>query len=87
MTESTENGLDLAAIKGSGPHGRIVKADIESALAGGAPAVAAPAPGPSVAPVPSAAPAAAVRNQPLRGSVIEGRYDTLLFAGHVQHSE
>ncbi len=26
-----ERGLDLAAIKGSGPHGRIVKADVESA--------------------------------------------------------
>ncbi len=29
-------GLDLAALNGSGPHGRIVKADIEAALAGGA---------------------------------------------------
>ena len=27
-------GLDLAAIKGSGPHGRVVKSDIEVALAG-----------------------------------------------------
>ncbi len=33
-------GLDLARINGSGPHGRIVKRDIEAALAG---AVAAPA--------------------------------------------
>jgi len=30
-----QEGLDLAAISGSGPHGRIVKADIEKALAGG----------------------------------------------------
>jgi len=28
-------GLDLAAIKGSGPHGRVIKIDIEAALAGG----------------------------------------------------
>jgi pyruvate dehydrogenase E2 component (dihydrolipoamide acetyltransferase) len=42
-------GLDLAALRGSGPHGRIVKTDIEAALAGGAPA-AAPAPAPSAAP-------------------------------------
>lgn len=28
-------GLDLARIKGSGPHGRVVKSDIEAALAGG----------------------------------------------------
>jgi pyruvate dehydrogenase E2 component (dihydrolipoamide acetyltransferase) len=44
-------GLDLAALKGSGPHGRIVKTDIEAALAGGAPA-AAPAPSPAPAPTP-----------------------------------
>ena len=31
-------GIDLARITGSGPHGRIVKADIDSALARGAPA-------------------------------------------------
>ena len=30
-------GLDLAGIAGSGPHGRIVKADIEKALAAGRP--------------------------------------------------
>lgn len=36
-------GLDLAQVAGSGPQGRIVKADVEKALAGGAPA-AAPAP-------------------------------------------
>ena len=28
-------GVDLAALKGTGPHGRIVKADIDAALAGG----------------------------------------------------
>ena len=43
-------GLDLAGVAGSGPNGRIVKSDIEAALAGGAPAAA---------PVAQAAPAAA----------------------------
>ncbi|KRE05929.1 branched-chain alpha-keto acid dehydrogenase subunit E2 [Bosea sp. Root381] len=46
-----EAGLDLSAIKGSGPHGRIVEKDIETAKAGGG-AKAAPAPvasGPAVA--------------------------------------
>jgi pyruvate dehydrogenase E2 component (dihydrolipoamide acetyltransferase) len=39
-------GLDLKAIQGSGPHGRIVKADIEGVRTGGAhPAPAAAAPG------------------------------------------
>ena len=30
---AADKGLDLAAIKGSGPHGRIVKADVENATA------------------------------------------------------
>jgi pyruvate dehydrogenase E2 component (dihydrolipoamide acetyltransferase) len=52
-------GLDLAAIRGSGPQGRIVKADVEAAL--GQPPAAQPAPGraPHPAPAPSAAPSAA----------------------------
>jgi pyruvate dehydrogenase E2 component (dihydrolipoamide acetyltransferase) len=36
-------GLDLAALSGSGPHGRIVKADIEGAMRAGMPRAAAPA--------------------------------------------
>ncbi|MBC7670628.1 MAG: pyruvate dehydrogenase complex dihydrolipoamide acetyltransferase [Gemmatimonadaceae bacterium] len=35
-------GLDLKAITGSGPHGRVVKADVEAAGKGGATAAAAP---------------------------------------------
>jgi pyruvate dehydrogenase E2 component (dihydrolipoyllysine-residue acetyltransferase) len=46
-------GLDLARLNGSGPHGRIVKADIDAALARGAPAAAKPAPTPT-APAPAA---------------------------------
>ena len=38
-----EAGLDLASLKGSGPHGRIVKRDIETAIAAG-PITAGPAP-------------------------------------------
>jgi pyruvate dehydrogenase E2 component (dihydrolipoamide acetyltransferase) len=41
-------GLDLAAIRGSGPQGRIVKADVEEAL--GQPPAAQPAPSPVPAP-------------------------------------
>ena len=41
---AAQAGLDLSAIRGSGPRGRIVKADIEAALAGSA-AVPPPAPG------------------------------------------
>jgi len=44
-----QNGVDLASIKGSGPNGRIVKADVEGAKPGAAPAKdsAAPAPTPA----------------------------------------
>jgi len=55
-------GLDLASLRGSGPHGRIIKRDIEAALTGGAPAapltapmVAAAAPATTPASGPSAA--------------------------------
>jgi pyruvate dehydrogenase E2 component (dihydrolipoamide acetyltransferase) len=42
---AAQAGLDLAALKGSGPQGRIVKADIDAALARGtAPAARAPLP-------------------------------------------
>jgi pyruvate dehydrogenase E2 component (dihydrolipoamide acetyltransferase) len=48
-----DRGLDLHGLSGSGPAGRIVKADVERALAAG---VAAPAQAPA-APAPAAAPA------------------------------
>ena len=38
-------GLDLASVRGTGPGGRIVKADVEAALGGAPPAAAAPGPG------------------------------------------
>jgi len=38
-----ERGIDLAALTGSGPHGRIVKADVEHARPGARPAAAAEA--------------------------------------------
>ena len=41
---AAERGVDLAALQGSGPHGRIIKADVEGATPGAAaPAVAAAA--------------------------------------------
>ncbi|HKM70530.1 MAG TPA: pyruvate dehydrogenase complex dihydrolipoamide acetyltransferase [Stellaceae bacterium] len=51
-------GLDLGAIRGSGPQGRIVKSDIEAALSAGraAPAPAPVRPAPVAQPAPPAAP-------------------------------
>jgi len=76
-------GLELSAIEGSGPHGRVVKADVEKAVAGGAKAQAPaqkPAPAPAdVAPAPaSTAPA----SKPLSDDAVlklfeEGTYDLL----------
>ncbi len=52
-----EAGLDLGGITGSGPHGRIVKADVEKAKAAPKPA-AAPAPAPAEPAAAKPAPAA-----------------------------
>jgi pyruvate dehydrogenase E2 component (dihydrolipoamide acetyltransferase) len=66
-------GIDLASLKGSGPNGRIVRADIEaSGKAGAAPApadapAAAPAAGP--APEPKAAPAPAPAKAPIMAPI------------------
>jgi pyruvate dehydrogenase E2 component (dihydrolipoamide acetyltransferase) len=59
---AAQAGIDLAALKGSGPGGRIVKADIDAARAGGAkaaPAAAAPAVAPAAA-APAPKPAAPI---------------------------
>lgn len=40
---AAQKGIDLSAIQGSGPHGRIIKADVEGAKPGAKPAAAAPA--------------------------------------------
>ncbi|MBB4613849.1 pyruvate dehydrogenase complex dihydrolipoamide acetyltransferase [Novosphingobium taihuense] len=51
---AADKGVDLSGVAGSGPNGRIVKADVEVAKPGAAPA-AAPATAPAVAPAPAAA--------------------------------
>jgi pyruvate dehydrogenase E2 component (dihydrolipoamide acetyltransferase) len=72
-----ENGLDLSSLSGSGPHGRVVKADVEAALAGGG-AKAAPADKAS----PAAAPAAAAAAKPMSDEAVlklfeEGSYELI----------
>ena len=66
-----EQGIDLSALQGTGPGGRIVKADVEAAASGGTPQAAAPAEAAPAAPaeaapaVPTeAAPAAAPQAAP-----------------------
>jgi pyruvate dehydrogenase E2 component (dihydrolipoamide acetyltransferase) len=48
-------GIDLTALVGSGPHGRVIKKDIEAAAAGGVAAKAAPAAQAAAAPAPALA--------------------------------
>ena len=56
-----QKGVDLKAVQGSGPHGRIIAADIDKSQPGAAPAKA-----PAAAPAPAAAaPAAAPQRQVL----------------------
>lgn len=50
---AAQAGLDLAAIKGSGPHGRIIKRDVEAATKG---AVDAPGAAARITPYPSPSP-------------------------------
>jgi pyruvate dehydrogenase E2 component (dihydrolipoamide acetyltransferase) len=55
-----DKGLDLSGVAGSGPHGRIVKSDVENAKPGAAPANLPAAPGAAKAPAaPKPAPTAA----------------------------
>jgi len=71
-----EAGLDISAISGSGPHGRVVKADIEKAVASGGTKAA-----PAAAPQAAGAPAPALAKGPADETVLklfpEGSYELL----------
>ena len=64
---ASQAGLDLAAIQGSGPKGRIVKTDIEAVLAGGS---ATPSPAPVRVPPPAPAAAPSAEDQTVRLSTM-----------------
>ena len=69
-----QNNIDLAAISGSGPHGRIVKSDVEGAIASGTGTTAAK-------PAPTAAPAAApveISDKSVLALYEEGSYEVLV---------
>jgi len=72
-------GLDLKGIKGTGPHGRVVKTDVEAAKSGAPAAKAAPASAPA-----AAAPAAAAPRQVLsleQQGIPAGSYDLIPLDG------
>src|SRR5262252_1459304 len=64
-----ENHLDLSQVKGSGPGGRIIRADISGLLARGTAAPAAEVPLPAPAPAVPAEPAAAAAKPAAAASV------------------
>jgi pyruvate dehydrogenase E2 component (dihydrolipoamide acetyltransferase) len=74
---AAQNGVDLANVKGSGPHGRIIKADVEGLSASSAPAqsasaASAPAKGPTA---PAAMPASGMSQDAVLKMFDEGSYD------------
>jgi pyruvate dehydrogenase E2 component (dihydrolipoamide acetyltransferase) len=75
-----EAGLDIALVSGSGPRGRVVKSDIEQAIASGT-GKAAPAGTAAAAPASAAAPAPAAAKGPSDDAVLklfeQGSYDVL----------
>ncbi len=65
-----EAGIDLAAISGTGPKGRVVKSDVEAAKSGKTPLKAAAA-----APAPAAAPATGMSKNQVIALYEEGSYE------------
>ncbi|MDX9996815.1 MAG: pyruvate dehydrogenase complex dihydrolipoamide acetyltransferase [Phenylobacterium sp.] len=67
-----QKGIDLSAIQGSGPHGRIIRADVEKAQPG-----ARPAPAPAAAPRGETRPVLSLQQQ----GIPEGSYDLIPLDG------
>jgi pyruvate dehydrogenase E2 component (dihydrolipoamide acetyltransferase) len=77
-----QKGIDLAAVTGSGPHGRIVKADIDKAQPGAAKPAAAPAAPAAASTAPAAAAAAPREHKTLEQMGIPpGSYDLIPLDG------
>jgi pyruvate dehydrogenase E2 component (dihydrolipoamide acetyltransferase) len=73
-----EAGVDVAAISGSGPHGRVVKADVEAAVkSGGAKAAPAAAPSSSGAPAAAAPAPKAMSDEAVLKLFEEGSYEVV----------
>jgi pyruvate dehydrogenase E2 component (dihydrolipoamide acetyltransferase) len=67
-----EAGIDVGAINGSGPHGRVVKSDVEAAKSGKVPLKAAPAVAPAAAGM-----ALGMTKQQVMALYPEGSYDVV----------
>ncbi|MGV6875154.1 pyruvate dehydrogenase complex dihydrolipoamide acetyltransferase [Pseudochelatococcus sp. B33] len=73
-----EAGIDLAAVKGTGPYGRIIERDIEAAIKTGvAQPAAAPAPAPAPAAAPKPAPVAGASDEAVKKLFAPGSYEEI----------
>ncbi|QKC96976.1 pyruvate dehydrogenase complex dihydrolipoamide acetyltransferase [Mesorhizobium sp. NZP2298] len=71
-----EAGVDVSGVTGTGPHGRVVKADVDAAIAGGGAKAAPPAKAPAGAPAAASAPAVkAMSDDQVLKLFEEGSYD------------
>ena len=73
---AADKGIDLGSLKGSGPHGRIVKADVENAKPG-----AATAPAPAAEGKASAAPAAGPSTETVRKMYADREFEEVTLDG------
>ncbi|MER8968912.1 pyruvate dehydrogenase complex dihydrolipoamide acetyltransferase [Mesorhizobium sp. M0633] len=73
-----EAGVDVAALTGSGPRGRVVKADVDAAISsGGAKATPAAKAAPAGAPAPAAAAPKAMSDEQVLKLFAEGSYELI----------
>lgn len=76
-----QKGLDLASVKGTGPHGRIIKADVESAVPGAAKPMEQPKQAPSAVAAPSAPPPVRQAQSLAQMGIPDGSYDLIPLDG------
>jgi len=74
---ATTKGVDLSALSGSGPRGRIVKSDVENAKPGAAKPAAAGAPAAAAGGIPGVAPLPDARLLYPAGSYVETPHDSM----------
>ncbi|MEV8651986.1 2-oxo acid dehydrogenase subunit E2, partial [Mesorhizobium ciceri] len=70
-----EAGVDVSAVTGTGPHGRVVKADVDAAIAGGGAQAAPAAKAPAGVPAAAAAPVKAMSDDQVLKLFEQGSYD------------
>lgn len=76
---ASQNGLDLAAITGTGPRGRVVRADVEAAITGGTGKAAAA--GPAKADAPAKAAPSGMSDDAVLKLFEEGSYELIKHDG------